>query len=68
MTNQGVDVFITSNSEQSLNTLPSVETHHSLTAPLVQVVSFYKFIEQLSRELGLNPDEPAHLRKVTETV
>lgn len=68
MANQGVDVFITSTGDQSLNALPSVDTHHSMTDPLVQVVSFYKFIEQLSRKLGLNPDEPAHLRKVTETV
>ncbi len=68
MADQEVDVFITSNSDQSLNALPCVETHHSLTAPLVQVVSFYRFIEQVSRKLGLNPDEPAHLRKVTETV
>ncbi len=29
--------------------------------------SFYLMIEKLSRELGLNPDEPRHLSKVTKT-
>lgn len=29
--------------------------------------SFYLMIENLSREIGLNPDEPRHLSKVTKT-
>jgi len=29
--------------------------------------SFYLMIEELSRSLGLNPDEPRHLSKVTKT-
>jgi glutamine---fructose-6-phosphate transaminase (isomerizing) len=31
------------------------------------VVSFYAFVESLSRRRGFDPDRPPHLRKVTET-
>lgn len=65
---QGVDVFVTASNEPTLNSLAAVDAHHPMTDPLVKVVSFYKFIEQLSRRLELNPDEPPHLRKVTATV
>ena len=65
---QGVDVFITTPNQPTLNSIGSVQTQHPITGPLVQVVSFYNFIEQLSRKLGLNPDQPPHLNKVTETV
>lgn len=34
---------------------------------LTAAQSFYLMIEALSRELGLNPDEPKHLSKVTKT-
>lgn len=34
---------------------------------LVTAQSFYLMIEELSRSLGLNPDEPKHLSKVTKT-
>ena len=65
---QGVDVFVTGSDSKSENSLPVVTASHAITDPLVQVVTFYNFIEQLSRKLGLNPDEPPHLLKVTETV
>ena len=48
--------------------LPSVARVHPLTAPLVLVVAFYRFIEALAQRRGLNPDEPPHLRKVTVTI
>lgn len=66
---QGADVFLTgSGAAASVTQLQSVQGVHPLTAPLVQAVSFYMFVEGLSRARGLNPDEPPHLRKVTETV
>lgn len=34
---------------------------------ITAVQSFYLFAEELSRELGFNPDEPKHLSKVTKT-
>jgi glutamine---fructose-6-phosphate transaminase (isomerizing) len=66
---QGADVFLTASpGPEGVTALPSVHGTHPLTAPLVLVVSFYRFIEALARRRGLNPDEPPHLRKVTETV
>jgi glutamine---fructose-6-phosphate transaminase (isomerizing) len=66
---QGADVFLTaSGAGRGVTCLPSVEGVHPLTAPLVLVVSFYRFIEALARRRGFNPDTPPHLRKVTETV
>lgn len=68
LADQGADVFATSAQTRHAVQLPFVATGHSLTDPLVLVVSFYSFIEQLARRRGLNPDTPPNLRKVTETV
>jgi glucosamine--fructose-6-phosphate aminotransferase (isomerizing) len=66
---QGADVFLTAaGAGQGVTRLASVEGVHPLTAPLVLVVSFYRFIEALARRRGFNPDTPPYLRKVTETV
>lgn len=66
---QGADVFLTAaGAGQGVTRLASVDGVHPLTAPLVLVVSFYRFIEALARRRGFNPDTPPHLRKVTETV
>lgn len=65
---QGADVFVTGLEVPGATTLPSVSGLHPIVAPLVLGVSFYKFIEQLSRRRGFNPDVPPHLKKVTETV
>ena len=47
--------------------LPRAAPLHPLLDPLLHVVSFYVFIEALTRRRGLQPDTPRHLRKVTET-
>jgi glutamine---fructose-6-phosphate transaminase (isomerizing) len=65
---RGVDVFVTSGAKSAARNLSFARGSHPLTDPLLLVVTFYVFIEQLSRRLGLNPDEPPHLRKVTETI
>ncbi len=66
---QGADVFLTAEGgAPGVTRLPSVAGLHPLIAQLVMVASFYVFIEGLARRRGLNPDEPPHLRKVTETV
>ena len=65
---QGADVFLTARGALGATSLPAVAGVHPLTAPLVLVVSFYRFIEALARRRGFNPDTPPHLRKVTETV
>ncbi|RCS24008.1 SIS domain-containing protein [Phyllobacterium salinisoli] len=65
---QGASVFVTSTSKTTATALPFIATPHRLTDPLALLVSFYGFVEALSRHRGLNPDQPPHLRKVTETI
>lgn len=48
--------------------LPVVSHVPSIIAPLLAVQSFYRMANALSIVRGYNPDEPPHLRKVTETV
>ncbi|WP_027231953.1 SIS domain-containing protein [Phyllobacterium sp. UNC302MFCol5.2] len=65
---QGAAVFLTSSKPSKATALPFVATSHPLTDPLALLVSFYAFVEGFARSRGLNPDEPPHLRKVTETI
>ncbi|TMV93619.1 SIS domain-containing protein [Thioclava sp. BHET1] len=66
---QGAEVFLTRPGQaEGAVILPTVSDLHPLVAPLVPVVSFYAFIEQLARRRGFHPDTPPHLRKVTETL
>lgn len=65
---QEADVFITGAPAKGAVTLPLVSGLHPLVAPLIAVVAFYKFIEELARRRGFDPDTPPHLRKVTETI
>lgn len=48
--------------------VPFAATGHPITDPLALIVSFYGFIEALSRHRGFNSDLPKALKKVTETV
>ena len=48
--------------------LPVAATGHAFTDPLSMIVSFYTLAEKVSRLRGFDPDRPANLRKVTETV
>ena len=65
---KGAAVFITSDKAKNAARLPFAATGHPLTDPLTLIVSFYSFVEAFARHRGLNPDEPRHLRKVTETL
>ncbi|SDG59469.1 SIS domain-containing protein [Pelagibacterium luteolum] len=65
---QGGQVFVTDPQPGAGTPLPVARTGHPLTDPIALVVSFYGFIEALSRRRGFNPDEPPHLRKVTSTL
>ncbi|MBP0482159.1 SIS domain-containing protein [Sagittula salina] len=64
----GAQVFTTSSAAQDAVALPAVRTGHPLTDPLALIVSFYAMVEQVARARGVDPDNPRHLRKVTETV
>jgi len=68
MADQGGSVFATSDKVQHAEKLPFVAAQHPLTDSLVQIVSFYAFIEWFARHRGFNPDVPKHLKKVTQTV
>jgi len=63
----GAKVFTTSEGAKKAEMLPFVATGHALTDALCLVVPFYVFVESYARHLGLNPDHPPRLRKVTET-
>jgi glutamine---fructose-6-phosphate transaminase (isomerizing) len=47
--------------------LASQNTHPAIQ-PLLLIQSFYRLVNALSVARGLDPDNPPHLRKVTETV
>jgi glutamine---fructose-6-phosphate transaminase (isomerizing) len=68
LADQGAAVFLTSSRSSKATALPFIATSHPLTDPLALLVSFYAFVEGFARSRGLNPDEPPHLRKVTETI
>ncbi|MBX3581816.1 MAG: SIS domain-containing protein [Rhizobiaceae bacterium] len=65
---KGASVFITSDRAGRAAALPFAATGHPLTDPLALIASYYGFVEAFARHRGLNPDQPTHLRKVTETV
>lgn len=65
---QGALAFLTSDRPGAARPLPFAATGHPITDPLALIVSFYGFVEALSRHRGLNPDLPPALKKVTETV
>ncbi len=63
----GSTVFTVDSENTGTDVLPSVKTGHRLLDPIAQILSFYRFVEELSVSLGLNPDAPQHLNKVTVT-
>ncbi len=68
LTDRRANVFVTSDKVKTANVLEFAKTSHPLTDPLALIVSYYAFIERMADSLGINPDTPRHLRKVTETV
>jgi len=65
---QGARVFITSVNAQNTERLPFAASGHPITDALGLIVSFYGFVEALSRRRGFDPDRPPYLNKVTETI
>ncbi len=65
---KGADVFATSKNVSDAQQLPFIATSHPLTDPLLLVISFYSFIENLAIRRGRDPDTPPNLKKVTETI
>ena len=65
---KGARVFVTSDKAGRAAALPCARTAHPLMDPIALIVSFYAMVEQVAQARGINPDEPRHLKKVTETV
>ena len=47
--------------------LPLPPPLHPMLDPIVAITAFYPFAEALARGRGVDPDQPRHLRKVTQT-
>jgi len=62
----GVPVLLAGAEARGAVQLPSLPC--PAPRPILLVQSAYRSIGQLAFRRGLNPDFPAHLRKVTETV
>ena len=65
---QGATAFATTDRVALANRLPFAPTGHPITDGLSLIVSFYGFVEALSRHRGFDPDHPPLLKNVTETV
>lgn len=68
MRNAGAQVYEIDASAKHTFALKTAKSPHPFLTPILQAVSFYKFIEKMSPALGENPDSPPNLRKVTETL
>ena len=68
LADKGALSFATSAAARSARKLPFVATGHSITDALALILPFYGFVEAWSRSKGFNPDAPAALKKVTETL
>ena len=53
---------------QSWPTLVALDGGHSLLTPIVALHAFYRVAEEAARQRGRDPDQPPHLKKVTETL
>ncbi|MCX5497189.1 SIS domain-containing protein [Kaistia dalseonensis] len=65
---RGAQVFTATAADVPGVKLPIAPTGHAITDPISIGLSFYRFVEQVSVARGYNPDQPRHLKKVTETV
>jgi glucosamine--fructose-6-phosphate aminotransferase (isomerizing) len=67
LSQRGVKLLTAGLSEPGAVTLPSPATHPAIE-PMLRIQSFYRMVNRLSVNLGLDPDQPPFLNKVTETV
>jgi glutamine---fructose-6-phosphate transaminase (isomerizing) len=65
---KGAQVFVTSDRARQATRIDHVRTGHPLADPIALITSFYSMVEQLANKRGIDPDQPRHLKKVTETV
>ena len=68
MAAQQATVFRVTCSEVGPGCLAVPSGPHPLLLPILQIMSFYRFVEELSQSLGNDPDAPVGLKKVTATI
>ena len=61
----GDRVFLAGGPQSSL---PWIGDDHPVCDPIVMLIPAYRAIEMAARKLGLDPDNPPHLNKVTRTL
>ncbi len=60
-------IYLTSDKSKAATSLPALAGLDPAFTPITQIQTFYGLAEKISRLRGFNPDEPPHLKKVTET-
>lgn len=71
MTKMGANVMLAMpglRDAQVSKVLPMGESLHPMLDPILNIQAFYMMAAKLAVARGLNPDQPANLNKVTETV
>lgn len=61
------DILLAGFDDPRTTNLPT-QGAHPVLQPILFLQSFYRMAEALSRARGMNPDNPPHLNKVTETM
>lgn len=64
---RGALAFIAGAQAAGAASLPAIVSHSALE-PLFMVQSFYRLAHDVALARGFDPDEPPHLRKITETL
>jgi glutamine---fructose-6-phosphate transaminase (isomerizing) len=60
-------IVIDAGQEDGPQALAAARADHPLLTPMAMIHRFYRVAEATARRLGRDPDNPPHLRKVTET-
>ena len=68
LTARGVPVIAAGSAPGGGLTLPSDPSLNPFVTPITLIQSFYPLAEAVARSRGRDPDNPPHLKKVTETV
>jgi glucosamine--fructose-6-phosphate aminotransferase (isomerizing) len=67
LAHRGVPVLIAGAQAEGAIVLPTIQATAEI-APILMVQSAYRLVATLAIRRGFDPDHPAHLRKITETV
>ncbi len=67
MEQRGAEVFLVESGQRTAGGLRTAEAPHPLLVPICQITTFYAFVERLATRIGVDPDAPSRLKKVTRT-